>query len=275
MVKGRGRGQPHPRPTRRSPHPGHLRGLRRTAPRPARPVHGGHVPGRRRHLDNMDTDEVIANRGLELMGYHRGEYTHLHPNDHVNRSQSTSDAYPAIKLAVLLAGRSLPASDARPASGPGREGAAFHDVLKMGRTENQDAVPMTLGQEFSAYAVMIDSAIRAIDHAAEELLDINMGATAIGTGITSPPGYADLVTARTAGISGFPLRRSAQPGGGHPERRHLRANVRRPETGRGADLQDLQRPAAAQLRPALRSQARSTCRPCSRAARSCPARSTR
>ena len=158
---------------------------------------------------NMNANEVIANRGLELMGYRKGDYTHLHPNDHVNRSQSTNDAYPtAIKLAVLLAGRSLTRAMRDLRRALDEKGAAFHDVLKMGRTENQDAVPMTLGQEFSAYAVMIDSAIRAIDNAAEELLDINMGATAIGTGITSPPGYADLVTARLAGISGFPLRRA-------------------------------------------------------------------
>ena len=84
----------------------------------------------------------------------------------------------------------------------------FADVLKMGRTENQDAVPMTLGQEFSAYAVMIDSAMAALQHTGEEFHDINMGATAIGTGLNSPPGYANLVTEKLSEVSGFKLRRA-------------------------------------------------------------------
>ncbi len=158
---------------------------------------------------NMNANEVIANRGLELMGHQKGEYTHLHPNDHVNCSQSTNDAYPtAIKLAVLLASRNLIRGMRELEQALEQKAAAFSDVLKMGRTENQDAVPMTLGQEFSAYANMIGSAIRAVVRAADELLDVNMGATAIGTGINSPPGYADLVTQKLAEVSGFPLRRA-------------------------------------------------------------------
>ncbi len=158
---------------------------------------------------NMNANEVIANRGLELMGHSKGEYGYLHPNDHVNCSQSTNDAYPtAIKLAVLLSNRSLIRAMAELRQSLEKKATEFGDVLKMGRTENQDAVPMTLGQEFSAYAMMIDSAGRALERAAEELLDINMGATAIGTGINSPPGYANLVTARLAEVSGFPLRKA-------------------------------------------------------------------
>ena len=158
---------------------------------------------------NMNANEVIANRGLELMGHQKGEYIHLHPNDHVNCSQSTNDAYPtAIKLAVLLASRNLIRGMRELEQALEQKAAAFSDVLKMGRTENQDAVPMTLGQEFSAYATMIGSAIRAVVRAADELLDVNMGATAIGTGINSPPGYADLVTKKLAEVSGFPLRRA-------------------------------------------------------------------
>ncbi|KAB2890514.1 MAG: aspartate ammonia-lyase [Desulfobulbaceae bacterium] len=158
---------------------------------------------------NMNANEVIANRGLELMGYEKGDYARLHPNDHVNCSQSTNDAYPtSIKLAVLLAKRNLVRAMEELRQALDRKAEEFADVLKMGRTENQDAVPMTLGQEFSAYAVMIGSAIRAIERGAEELLDVNMGATAIGTGINSPPGYADLVTARLAEVSGFALRRA-------------------------------------------------------------------
>jgi aspartate ammonia-lyase len=158
---------------------------------------------------NMNANEVIANRGLELMGYRKGDYHHLHPNDHVNCSQSTNDAYPtAIKLAVLLANRSLVRAMEELRTSLEKKAMEFSDVLKMGRTENQDAVPMTLGQEFGAYAMMIDSAIRAIERAAYEFLDINMGATAIGTGINSPPGYANLVTQKLAEVSGFELRRA-------------------------------------------------------------------
>ena len=131
----------------------------------------------------------------------------LHPNDHVNCSQSTNDAYPtSIKLAVLLSSRNLTRSMHELKLALENKATEFSDVLKMGRTENQDAVPMTLGQEFNAYAVMIGSAIRAIERGADELLDINMGATAIGTGINSPPGYARLVTAKLVEVSGFPLR---------------------------------------------------------------------
>jgi aspartate ammonia-lyase len=159
---------------------------------------------------NMNANEVIANRGLELMGFNKGEYEHLHPNDHVNRAQSTNDTYPtSIKLAVLLSARDLTHAMQELCSALEQKAEEFKDVLKMGRTENQDAVPMTLGQEFSAYAVMIGSAMAAIERTSDEFLNINMGATAIGTGINSPPGYATLVTKKLAEVSGFPFRRAA------------------------------------------------------------------
>jgi aspartate ammonia-lyase len=158
---------------------------------------------------NMNANEVIANRGLEIMGYNKGEYQYLHPNDHVNCSQSTNDAYPtAIKLAVLLSNRNLFRAMTGLKEALENKAEEFAHVLKMGRTENQDAVPMTLGQEFSAYAVMIDSAIKATERAAYEFLDINMGATAIGTGINSPPGYSNMVTEKLSEVSGFELRRA-------------------------------------------------------------------
>ncbi len=158
---------------------------------------------------NMNANEVIANRGLELMGHKKGEYDFLHPNDHVNCSQSTNDAYPtAIKLGVLLSLKDLLAAMDQLKEALNAKAEEFSDVIKMGRTENQDAVPMTLGQEFSAYAVMIESAMAALVRAGEEFLDINMGATAIGTGLNSPPGYADLVTQKLSEISGFTLRRA-------------------------------------------------------------------
>merc|ERR1711879_168169 len=113
---------------------------------------------------NMNANEVIANRGLEIMGYNKGEYQYLHPNDHVNCSQSTNDAYPtSIKLAVLLSSRNLVRAMTGLKEALENKAEEFAHVLKMGRTENQDAVPMTLGQEFSAYAVMIDSAIKATE----------------------------------------------------------------------------------------------------------------
>jgi aspartate ammonia-lyase len=155
---------------------------------------------------NMNANEVIANRGLEIMGYRKGQYEHLHPNDHVNCSQSTNDAYPtAIKLGVLLTLRDTLSAMRELRTALEAKAAEFADVLKMGRTENQDAVPMTLGQEFGAYAVMIGDGIRHLTRAGEEFLSINMGATAIGTGINSPPGYSTLCTRRLAEVSGIPV----------------------------------------------------------------------
>ena len=159
---------------------------------------------------NMNANEVIANRALELMGHQKGAYHYLHPNDHVNCSQSTNDAYPtAVKLAVILSLKDTMAALRELQTALETKAAEFADVLKMGRTENQDAVPMTLGQEFGAYAVMIGSAMRNLNHAVAELHEINMGATAIGTGLNSPPGYADLVTQKLAQVSGVPVCKAA------------------------------------------------------------------
>jgi aspartate ammonia-lyase len=158
---------------------------------------------------NMNANEVIANRGLEILGHEKGEYSHLHPNDDVNCSQSTNDVYPtAIKLAVILSLKDLLAAMGELRKALEQKSAEFSGVLKMGRTENQDAVPMTLGQEFGAYGRMIESASAALQRAAEELHDLNMGATAIGTGINSPPGYAERVTKLLAEVSGLPVRKA-------------------------------------------------------------------
>jgi len=155
---------------------------------------------------NMNANEVIANRALELLGHRKGEYQYLHPNDHVNCSQSTNDVYPtAVKLGVVLTLRDTVSALRELQTGLKAKAAEFADVLKMGRTENQDAVPMTLGQEFGAYAVMIGDGIRHLEQASAELLMVNMGATAIGTGINSPFGYAELCTQRLAEISGLPV----------------------------------------------------------------------
>lgn len=156
---------------------------------------------------NMNANEVIANRALEILGHRKGQYEHLHPNDHVNCSQSTNDAYPtAIKLGVVLTLRDTLSALKELRAALEVKAREFAEVLKMGRTENQDAVPMTLGQEFAAYAVMIGDGIRHLTRVGEEFLAINMGATAIGTGLNSPPGYASLCTRHLADISGIPVK---------------------------------------------------------------------
>jgi aspartate ammonia-lyase len=156
---------------------------------------------------NMNANEVIANRALELLGHAKGQYQFCHPNDHVNCSQSTNDAYPtAIKLGVWFTLRDTLSALRELKMALEAKAAEFADVIKMGRTENQDAVPMTLGQEFGAYGVMIADGIRHLEHAGNELVEINMGATAIGTGLNSPAGYAPLCTKRLAEVSGAPVR---------------------------------------------------------------------
>jgi len=155
---------------------------------------------------NMNANEVIANRALEILGRQRGEYKILHPNEHVNISQSTNDVYPtAVKVALHFAiGRLVDAMvELRRAFEAKAE--EFADVLKMGRTQLQDAVPMTLGQEFSTYAVMVGEDEERLKEAALLIHEINLGATAIGTGITAHPDYAALVCRRLAEITGIAL----------------------------------------------------------------------
>jgi aspartate ammonia-lyase len=158
---------------------------------------------------NMNANEVIANRALERLGSTKGEYARLHPNDHVNRSQSTNDVYPtAVKLAVFMAARDTSGALRDLRGALAAKADEFADVLKMGRTELQDAVPMTLGQEFGAYAVMCGEAADNLDRATDELLAVSLGATAIGTGLNCPPGYAELVTRKLAEVSGLAVRRA-------------------------------------------------------------------
>jgi len=153
---------------------------------------------------NMNANEVICNRALEFLGHAKGDYRQLHPLDHVNMSQSTNDVYPtAVKLALQLGIRRL-LEEMRGLRGAFEAKAAeFQDVLKVGRTQLQDAVPMTLGQEFSTYAVMIGEDEQRLAEAAALVREINLGATAIGTGINAHPAYAALVTRRLSEISGF------------------------------------------------------------------------
>ncbi|MBL8483632.1 MAG: aspartate ammonia-lyase [Rhodocyclaceae bacterium] len=155
---------------------------------------------------NMNANEVIANRALELLGHARGEYQHLHPNEHVNLSQSTNDVYPtALKLATYTGIYRLVDALGYLRRAFERKATEFSDVLKMGRTQLQDAVPMTLGQEFSTYAVMLGEDEERLREAALLIREINLGATAIGTGINAHPDYAALVRNELAAISGIPV----------------------------------------------------------------------
>ena len=153
---------------------------------------------------NMNANEVLCNRALEILGHAKGDYRHLHPLDHVNMSQSTNDVYPtAVKLALQFGIRRLAEEMRVLRAAFEAKAAEFQDVLKVGRTQLQDAVPMTLGQEFSTYAVMIGEDEQRLAEAAALVREINLGATAIGTGINAHPDYAALVTRRLSEISGF------------------------------------------------------------------------
>lgn len=144
---------------------------------------------------NMNANEVIANRGLELMGKQHGEYQYLHPNDHVNMAQSTNDAYPtAMHLGLYMIHLEVMKSLNLLIDSFEAKSKEFAKVIKMGRTQLQDAVPMTLGQTFGAFAAAMKNEVRKIENASKEMLIINMGATAIGTGITAEPGYAEACT---------------------------------------------------------------------------------
>ena len=158
---------------------------------------------------NMNVNEVIANRGLEILGHHRGEYKYLHPNDDVNLSQSTNDNYPtAAKLAVILQLRQTIKSLEGLKAALAAKGVEFADVIKMGRTEMQDAVPITLGQEFSGFADTINEALIQLGQARDAFYKVNLGGTAIGTGLNSPPKYGKLAVAKLAELTGFPFQQS-------------------------------------------------------------------
>jgi aspartate ammonia-lyase len=155
---------------------------------------------------NMNANEVIANRALELLGEPRGRYDVVHPNNHVNLSQSTNDVYPtAIRIAAIWTLRELEGALASLRDAFHQKGEEFAGIVKMGRTQLQDAVPMTLGQEFRAYGVTLGEDIERLREAALLVREINMGATAIGTGINTDPDYAPLVRDRLAAITGLDL----------------------------------------------------------------------
>jgi len=155
---------------------------------------------------NMNVNEVMANVGLEMMGHKKGEYQYLDPHDDLNMSQSTNDSYPtAIKVTLILRNAKLIEELQKLSASFAAKGNEYIDVLKMGRTEMQDAVPMTVGQEFHAFASAIDTDVQFLRDAERALYGVNMGATAIGTGINVPKGYVDKVASHLAQLTGKPI----------------------------------------------------------------------
>ncbi len=155
---------------------------------------------------NMNANDVIANRALEHLGFPKGSYETLHPLNHVNLSQSTNDVYPtALRLTLSMKLDGLLAEMQALQDALMKKGAEFSDVIKMGRTQLQDAVPMTLGQEFEAWSVTVGEDIARVREAQGLIREINLGATAIGTGLNAPPNYSALITARLRELSGVPV----------------------------------------------------------------------
>ena len=155
---------------------------------------------------NMNANEVLANIALEKMGHKKGEYQYIEPHDDLNMGQSTNDVYPTtIHVALLLHNDKVVKQAKELSAAFHKKGDEFKDVLKMGRTEGQDAVPMTVGQEFHGFGNQIDAAIDALVKSEAYLYEENMGATAIGTGLTASPGYAEHCATHLAKVTGKPM----------------------------------------------------------------------
>jgi aspartate ammonia-lyase len=155
---------------------------------------------------NMNANEVIANRAIELMGHKKGEYKYVDSHDHVNRSQSTNDSYPtAMHIGMALGNQELIAAFNQLIEAFRRKAQEFSNIVKMGRTQLQDAVPMTLGQEFKAFAKTLQDEVNALQRVQNVLCEISMGGTAIGTGLNAPEGYAEKCTEHLGKITGMPI----------------------------------------------------------------------
>lgn len=155
---------------------------------------------------NMNANEVIANRALEILGHEKGEYQYCHPNNHVNLSQSTNDAYPtALEIAFIYSSQSLVKVLKELILSFRRKANEFAGIIKMGRTQLQDAVPMSLGQEFESFAVTLSEEIERLEQNAKLFLEVNMGGTAIGTGINTDPQYRELVIEHLREVTGLPV----------------------------------------------------------------------
>ena len=159
---------------------------------------------------NMNTNEVLANRAAEILGSPRGAYERVHPNDHVNMSQSTNDVYPtATRLALLMMTPDLLAAARELGGGLADKSREFAGILKVGRTHLQDAVPMTLGQEFGGFAANVLHAANEVERTAEQLLELNLGATAVGTGLNAGDDYTALAIQNLARFTGIAVRPAA------------------------------------------------------------------
>jgi aspartate ammonia-lyase len=155
---------------------------------------------------NMNTNEVVANLALEQLGFDKGRYDVINPNDHVNKSQSTNDAYPTgFRVAIHRRAQILIEAIRLLADAFDEKGREFDGILKMGRTQLQDAVPMTLGQEFHGFATTLREEIRTLRRVSLLVLEVNLGATAIGTGLNTPEGYATVAAHRLAEVTGLPI----------------------------------------------------------------------
>ena len=156
---------------------------------------------------NMNTNEVLANRAVEILGGKKGEYTKVHPNDHVNFGQSTNDAFPtAMRITGRIQGEKLASAMEHLAAGLAAKGREFDKVLKAARTHLQDAVPIRLGQEFAAYAAAVRKDLRSLRYALREIEELGIGGTAAGTGINAHPRYAKEVVANLRKLTGFQFR---------------------------------------------------------------------
>ncbi|MEI2383779.1 class II fumarate hydratase [Breoghania sp. JC706] len=157
---------------------------------------------------NMNANEVVSNRAIEILGGEMGSKSPVHPNDHVNKGQSSNDTFPTamhIAAAREITDRLVPAL-VRLHGSLDAKADAFKDIIKIGRTHTQDATPLTLGQEFSGYAAQVASAISRIEQSADGLLDLAQGGTAVGTGLNAAKGFAESFAAEVARLTGLPFR---------------------------------------------------------------------
>ena len=257
---------------------GHRGGLpgadRRQAPRP---VPARRVPGRRRHLDQHERERGDRQPRARADGPQEGRVPVLQPARPRQRLAIDQRRLPERRCTSgwRSGNRELIAAVHELIAAFRAKGKEFATILKMGRTQLQDAVPMTLGQEFEAFGETLAGEVRALEAMQRVLCETNMGATAIGTGLNAPAGYAEKCTAHLAKITGLPIHLAREPDRGDPGHAGLRPLlVLHEEPGHQA-VEGLQRPAAAVLRARAAACARSTCRRSSPARRSCPARSTR
>lgn len=161
---------------------------------------------------NMNVNEIIANRALEILGRKKGDYARVSPNDHVNRGQSTNDTYPtALNLSLLLALADVERVTRVLVGSLRRKESEFTDVPKSGRTHLKDAMPVTLGEEFGAYASVLERVLEGLPHVREGLYEIALGGSAVGTGVNTVPGFRETSVKRLSAVSGFPLRVAKDP----------------------------------------------------------------